>query len=72
MTPSETPDEASTEELLRNFHKTWTESESVFKSLGYSVSEERTSHVVSHQTKTVVTGKDSCTACMMGLETNRI
>ncbi|KAM9484308.1 uncharacterized protein xirp2b [Salvelinus alpinus] len=55
VTPSETPDEASTEEMLRNFHKTWTESESVFKSLGYSVSEERTSHVVSHQMKTVVT-----------------
>uniref|UniRef100_A0A673XNL4 Uncharacterized protein n=1 Tax=Salmo trutta TaxID=8032 RepID=A0A673XNL4_SALTR len=59
VTPSETPDEASTEELLRNFHKTWTESESFFKSLGYSVSEERTSHVVSHQTKTVVTGSNS-------------
>uniref|UniRef100_A0A8C8EN55 Xin actin-binding repeat-containing protein 2 n=1 Tax=Oncorhynchus tshawytscha TaxID=74940 RepID=A0A8C8EN55_ONCTS len=58
VTPSESPEEASTEELLRNFHKTWMESESVFKSLGYSVSEERTSHVVSHQTKTVVTGKD--------------
>ncbi|XP_038862170.1 xin actin-binding repeat-containing protein 2-like [Salvelinus namaycush] len=55
VTTSESPEEASTEELLRNFHKTWTESESVFKSLGYSVSEERTSHVVSHQTKTVVT-----------------
>uniref|UniRef100_A0A8C7F4T7 Xin actin binding repeat containing 2 n=1 Tax=Oncorhynchus kisutch TaxID=8019 RepID=A0A8C7F4T7_ONCKI len=58
VTPSESPEEASTEELLRNFHKTWMESESVFKSLGYNVSEERTSHVVSHQTKTVVTGKD--------------
>uniref|UniRef100_A0A4W5LJT3 Uncharacterized protein n=1 Tax=Hucho hucho TaxID=62062 RepID=A0A4W5LJT3_9TELE len=58
-TPSETPDEASTEELLRNFHNTWTESESFFKSLGYSVSEERTSHVVSHQSKTVVTGSNS-------------
>uniref|UniRef100_W5KT86 Xin actin binding repeat containing 2b n=1 Tax=Astyanax mexicanus TaxID=7994 RepID=W5KT86_ASTMX len=31
--------EASAEELLKNFHKTWTESESVFKSLGYSVSD---------------------------------
>ncbi|XP_070978934.1 xin actin-binding repeat-containing protein 2 isoform X2 [Oncorhynchus clarkii lewisi] len=56
---SETPDEASTEELLRNFHETWTESESFFKSLGYSVSEERTSHVVSHQTKTIVTDSSS-------------
>ncbi len=26
--------EASAEELMKNFHKTWTESESVFKSLG--------------------------------------
>lgn len=34
--------EASAEELLKNFHKTWTESESVFKSLGYSVAGERT------------------------------
>ncbi|XP_036814748.1 xin actin-binding repeat-containing protein 2 isoform X4 [Oncorhynchus mykiss] len=59
VTPSETPDEASTEELLRNFHETWTESESFFKSLGYSVSEERTSHVVSHQTKTIVTDSSS-------------
>ncbi|KAJ8012809.1 hypothetical protein DPEC_G00046720 [Dallia pectoralis] len=57
-TPYETPDEATTEELLRDFHKTWTESESVFKSLGYSVSEESASHVVSQQTKTVVTGTE--------------
>ncbi|CAB1328467.1 unnamed protein product [Coregonus sp. 'balchen'] len=65
MTLSESPEEASTEELLRNFHKTWTESESVFKSLGYSVSEERTSHVLSHQTKTVTLIPKStlCTVC---------
>ncbi|CDQ57763.1 unnamed protein product [Oncorhynchus mykiss] len=65
VTPSETPDEASTEELLRNFHETWTESESFFKSLGYSVSEERTSHVVSHQTKTItrVLKSELCTVC---------
>ncbi|XP_067111799.1 xin actin-binding repeat-containing protein 2 [Osmerus mordax] len=49
--------EASTEELLQNFHKTWTESENVFKSLGYNVSEERAAHVVSHQT--VTTGSSS-------------
>ncbi|KAK3569229.1 hypothetical protein QTP86_026509, partial [Hemibagrus guttatus] len=30
--------EASAEELLKKFHEMWTESESVFKSLGYSVS----------------------------------
>ncbi|KAM3861968.1 uncharacterized protein xirp2b [Diretmus argenteus] len=56
---TETYDEASTEELLRNFHKTWTESETVFKSLGYTVSEEKTSHVVSHQTKTVIDDSSS-------------
>ncbi|KAM4609463.1 uncharacterized protein xirp2b [Polymixia lowei] len=56
---AETYDEQSTEELLRNFHKTWTESETVFKSLGYSVSEERTSQVVSHQTKTAVADSSS-------------
>ncbi|XP_060732624.1 xin actin-binding repeat-containing protein 2 [Tachysurus vachellii] len=31
--------EASAEELLKKFHEMWTESESVFKSLGYSVSD---------------------------------
>ncbi|CAJ1079332.1 xin actin-binding repeat-containing protein 2 [Xyrichtys novacula] len=55
---TETYDEEATERLLRNFHKTWTESESVFKSLGYTVSEETTSQVVSQQTKTVSSGKD--------------
>uniref|UniRef100_A0A3B4CZZ5 LIM zinc-binding domain-containing protein n=1 Tax=Pygocentrus nattereri TaxID=42514 RepID=A0A3B4CZZ5_PYGNA len=34
--------EASADELLKNFQMTWTESESVFKSLGYSVSVQRT------------------------------
>ncbi|XP_076859069.1 uncharacterized protein xirp2b isoform X2 [Brachyhypopomus gauderio] len=34
-----TSPEASAEELLKNFHKTWAESESVFESLGYSVSD---------------------------------
>ncbi|XP_047456220.1 xin actin-binding repeat-containing protein 2 isoform X2 [Mugil cephalus] len=47
---TETYDEDATEKLLRNFHKTWTESETVFKSLGYTVSEETTSQAVSHQT----------------------
>ncbi|KAF7660531.1 hypothetical protein LDENG_00280140 [Lucifuga dentata] len=55
---TQTYDEASTENLLRNFHKTWTESETVFKSLGYTVSEETTSQVVTHQTKTVSSGKE--------------
>ncbi|CAL9690361.1 unnamed protein product [Knipowitschia caucasica] len=46
---SETYDEEATENLLKNFHKTWTESETVFKSLGYTVSSE-TSQVLSEQT----------------------
>ncbi|XP_029936873.1 xin actin-binding repeat-containing protein 2 [Myripristis murdjan] len=54
-----TYDESSTEELLRNFHKTWTESETVFKSLGYTVSEEKTSQIVSHQTETVIADSSS-------------
>ncbi|MFT7808551.1 xin actin-binding repeat-containing protein 2 [Arapaima gigas] len=49
--------EATPEELLKNFHKTWTETESVFRSLGYSVSEQKTSQVVSHKEETLVTGK---------------
>lgn len=60
---TETNDEDATEKLLRNFHKTWTESETVFKSLGYTISEESTSHrqVVMQQTEIVSSGKN-CTA----------
>uniref|UniRef100_A0A3B3B9P7 Xin actin binding repeat containing 2b n=1 Tax=Oryzias melastigma TaxID=30732 RepID=A0A3B3B9P7_ORYME len=47
---TQTYDEDATEKLLKNFHKTWTESETVFKSLGYTVSEETSSQVVSRQT----------------------
>ncbi|XP_076026166.1 uncharacterized protein xirp2b [Genypterus blacodes] len=46
---TQTYDEAATEKLLSDFHKTWTESETVFKNLGYSISEETTSQAVSHQ-----------------------
>nr|XP_020450369.1 xin actin-binding repeat-containing protein 2-like [Monopterus albus] len=56
---TETYDEDATEKLLRNFHTTWTESERVFKSLGYTVSEETTSQVLSHQMKTVSSGSSS-------------
>ncbi|XP_070771061.1 xin actin-binding repeat-containing protein 2 [Enoplosus armatus] len=56
---TETYDDEATEKLLRNFHKTWSESETVFKSLGYTVSEETTSQVVSHQTKIVPSGSSS-------------
>ncbi|KAA8588177.1 hypothetical protein FQN60_001371 [Etheostoma spectabile] len=47
---TETYDDDASDKLLSNFHKTWTESESVFKSLGYTICEETTSQVVSHQT----------------------
>ncbi|XP_059199220.1 xin actin-binding repeat-containing protein 2 [Centropristis striata] len=56
---TETYDEDATDKLLSNFHKTWTESESVFKSLGYTISEEATSQVVSHQTRIVTSGSSS-------------
>ncbi|XP_068560296.1 xin actin-binding repeat-containing protein 2 [Cebidichthys violaceus] len=56
---TETIDDDATDKLLSNFQKTWTESESVFKSLGYTISEETTSQVVSHQTKIVSSGSSS-------------
>ncbi|XP_019110793.2 xin actin-binding repeat-containing protein 2 [Larimichthys crocea] len=64
---TETYDEDATEKLLRNFHKTWSESETVFKSLGYTVSEESTSQVVSHQTKTVSSGSSSEVGALHGM-----
>ncbi|KAG7259613.1 hypothetical protein CRUP_013395 [Coryphaenoides rupestris] len=60
---TETYDEASTEELLRNFHKTWTESETVFMSLGYSVNEEKTSEAVRQLTES-----ESSQADVLGTE----
>lgn len=56
------PPEASTEELLRNFQQSWAESQGVFQDLGFSVTEQRTSQIVTHQRETVVTGKPSCAA----------
>ncbi|KAM6979210.1 uncharacterized protein xirp2b [Tautogolabrus adspersus] len=64
---TETYDEDATEKLLRNFHETWTESETVFKSLGYTVSEETTSQVVSQQTKIVSSGSSSEVRAMHSL-----
>ncbi|XP_056145777.1 xin actin-binding repeat-containing protein 2 [Lampris incognitus] len=64
---TKTYDEDSTEELLRNFHKTWTETETVFKSLGYSVSEERTSEIVSHQTKTALADSSSAVGTLYSM-----
>ncbi|KAF7669998.1 hypothetical protein LDENG_00090240 [Lucifuga dentata] len=56
------PPEASTEELLRNFQQSWAESQGVFQNLGFSVTEQRTSQIVSRQQETVVTGKPGCAA----------
>ncbi|XP_041858634.1 xin actin-binding repeat-containing protein 2 [Melanotaenia boesemani] len=56
---TETYDEDATEKLLQNFHKTWTESEAVFKNLSYTVSEETASQAVSHHMKIVSTGSSS-------------
>ncbi|XP_067315214.1 xin actin-binding repeat-containing protein 2 isoform X2 [Pseudorasbora parva] len=49
------PQEASAEELLKSFQQTWAESENVFKNLGFTVSEQHRSQMVSHQHHTVVT-----------------
>ncbi|XP_029942145.1 xin actin-binding repeat-containing protein 2 [Salarias fasciatus] len=49
------PPEASTEELLRNFQQSWAESQGVFQNLGFSVTEQRTSQIVTRQQQTVVT-----------------
>ena len=57
-------DDVSTDELLRNFQQTWSESETVFKNLGYSVSEEKTSQLTSQQKKT---GKHA-SLCMARVE----
>lgn len=56
------PPEASSEELLRNFQQSWAESQGVFQNLGFSVTEQRTSQIVTRQQETVVTGKPSCAA----------
>ncbi|KAM3584966.1 uncharacterized protein V6R79_003994 [Siganus canaliculatus] len=51
------PPEASTEELLRNFQQSWAQSQGVFQDLGFSVTEQRASQIVTHQQETFVTGK---------------
>ncbi|XP_041727536.2 xin actin-binding repeat-containing protein 2-like isoform X2 [Coregonus clupeaformis] len=53
------PVEAATEDLLKSFHQSWAESESVFQNLGFSVSEQRTSQILTHQQETVVTENSS-------------
>lgn len=49
--------EASAEELMKNFHKTWTESESVFKSLGVTDSSTKVGDVCGVQDEGVSHGR---------------
>lgn len=58
------------ENVLRKFQQTWAESEMVFKSLGYTVCEETTSKVVSHQRTTVLSGNKGMKPCMKHETTN--
>ncbi|XP_029696354.1 xin actin-binding repeat-containing protein 2 isoform X2 [Takifugu rubripes] len=53
------PADASTEELLRNFQQSWAQSQGVFQNLGFSVTEQRTSQILTHQQETVVTENSS-------------
>ncbi|XP_061548001.1 xin actin-binding repeat-containing protein 2 [Phycodurus eques] len=57
----QTCDEDATENLLKNFHLTRNNSETVFKSLGDTVSEMMTSQAVSHRARqtTIVSGSSS-------------
>ncbi|XP_057707749.1 xin actin-binding repeat-containing protein 2 [Corythoichthys intestinalis] len=58
---TQTYDKDATENLLKNFHHTRKESETVLESLGYTVSEVMTSQAMSHQTHqtTIVSGSSS-------------
>ncbi|XP_072317003.1 uncharacterized protein xirp2a [Eucyclogobius newberryi] len=54
------PQDASTEELLRNFQQSWAQSQGVFQNLDFSVTEQRSSQIVTHhQQETVVTENSS-------------
>ncbi|XP_070969418.1 xin actin-binding repeat-containing protein 2-like isoform X1 [Oncorhynchus clarkii lewisi] len=53
------PVKAATEDVLKSFNQSWAETESVFQNLGFSVSEQRTSQIVTHQQETVVTEDSS-------------
>ncbi|KAI3366035.1 hypothetical protein L3Q82_009864 [Scortum barcoo] len=60
------PPEASSEELLRNFQQSWAESQGVFQNLGFSVTEQRTSQIVTRQQETVkirVPESELCRVC---------
>ncbi|XP_067116466.1 xin actin-binding repeat-containing protein 2 [Osmerus mordax] len=53
------PPEDSTEDMLKTFHQSWAESQSMFQNLGFSTSEQRSSQVVTRQQEMVVTENTS-------------
>lgn len=54
--------ETSAEDMLRSFQQSWVESQEAFQNLGFSVTEQRTSQIVTHQRERVVMGKPCCAA----------
>uniref|UniRef100_A0A3Q4I5V3 Xin actin binding repeat containing 2a n=1 Tax=Neolamprologus brichardi TaxID=32507 RepID=A0A3Q4I5V3_NEOBR len=61
------PPEATSEELLRNFQQSWAESQGVFQNLGFSVTEQRTSQIITHQQQSVVTNSNSRVRTVQGM-----
>ncbi|XP_054642962.1 xin actin-binding repeat-containing protein 2 isoform X2 [Dunckerocampus dactyliophorus] len=66
---TQTYDQEATENLLKNFHQTWKESETVFESLGYAMSEEMTSQVVSRHQTSAVSGSSAEVGAVHGVST---
>nr|XP_057937807.1 xin actin-binding repeat-containing protein 2 isoform X2 [Doryrhamphus excisus] len=66
---TQTYDQEATENLLKNFHQTWKESETVFESLGYAVSEEVTSRVVSCHQTSAISGSSAEVGAVRGVST---
>uniref|UniRef100_A0A3B3CYM0 Xin actin binding repeat containing 2a n=1 Tax=Oryzias melastigma TaxID=30732 RepID=A0A3B3CYM0_ORYME len=61
------PPEASTEELLRSFQQSWAESQGVFQNLGFRVTEQRSSQIVTHQQETFVSNSSSRVRTVQGV-----
>ncbi|KAF0046239.1 hypothetical protein F2P81_002768 [Scophthalmus maximus] len=58
--------DASAEELLRSFQESWAESQGVFQNLGFSVTEQRSSQVVTRRQETLripIPESELCRAC---------
>ncbi|XP_019724092.1 xin actin-binding repeat-containing protein 2 isoform X1 [Hippocampus comes] len=54
VAPVAVSSDASTEELLRNLQQSWSESQGSFQNVGFSVTEQRSSQIVTRQQETVV------------------